>query len=87
MIDAEDVNCSINWKESEEKCATDLNKLKQIGDAMCDEMHAGLASKGGSKLKVGSKLKMFVSYVDKLLTRYVRHLKFVMFMLITSCFL
>ncbi|GJX17958.1 hexokinase-1-like protein [Tanacetum coccineum] len=48
--------------EFEENCATDLNKLKQIGDAMCVEMHAGLASEGGSKLK------MLISYVDKLPT-------------------
>ncbi|GJV04947.1 serine-threonine/tyrosine-protein kinase catalytic domain-containing protein, partial [Tanacetum coccineum] len=49
-------------KEFEEKCATDLNKLKQIGHAMCVEMHAGLASEGGSKLK------MLISHVDKLPT-------------------
>ncbi|GJY13529.1 hexokinase-1-like protein isoform X2 [Tanacetum coccineum] len=49
-------------KEFEEKCATDLNKLKQIGDAMCVEMHAGLASEGGSELN------MLISYVDKLPT-------------------
>ncbi|KAJ8755812.1 hypothetical protein K2173_024357 [Erythroxylum novogranatense] len=49
-------------KEFDEKCATPIAKLKQVADAMVVEMHAGLASEGGSKLK------MLVSYVDNLPT-------------------
>lgn len=49
-------------KELEGKCATPNAKLKQIADAMAVEMHAGLASEGGSKLK------MLISYVDNLPT-------------------
>ncbi|KAK9066098.1 hypothetical protein SSX86_015500 [Deinandra increscens subsp. villosa] len=49
-------------KEFEEKCATPISKLKQIADAMTVEMHAGLASEGGSKLK------MLITYVDNLPT-------------------
>lgn len=49
-------------KELEEKCATPGGKLKQVADAMTVEMHAGLASEGGSKLK------MLISYVDNLPT-------------------
>lgn len=49
-------------KELEEKCATPTSKLRQISDAMSVEMHAGLASEGGSKLK------MLISYVDNLPT-------------------
>nr|APW83749.1 hexokinase [Lycium barbarum] len=49
-------------KEFEEKCATPDAKLKQVADAMTVEMHAGLASEGGSKLK------MLISYVDNLPT-------------------
>uniref|UniRef100_M1BDB6 Phosphotransferase n=1 Tax=Solanum tuberosum TaxID=4113 RepID=M1BDB6_SOLTU len=49
-------------KEFEEKCATPDGKLKQVADAMTVEMHAGLASEGGSKLK------MLISYVDNLPT-------------------
>ncbi|CAL9764331.1 unnamed protein product [Musa acuminata subsp. burmannicoides] len=49
-------------KELEERCATPLGKLRQVADAMMVEMHAGLASEGGSKLK------MLISYVDKLPT-------------------
>ncbi|KAJ9190261.1 hypothetical protein P3X46_001483 [Hevea brasiliensis] len=49
-------------KEMEEKCATPIGKLKQVADAMLVEMHAGLASEGGSKLK------MLISYVDNLPT-------------------
>ncbi|KAB2024285.1 hypothetical protein ES319_D06G077200v1 [Gossypium barbadense] len=44
-------------KEFEEKCGTPSSKLKQVADAMTVEMHAGLASEGGSKLK------MIISYV------------------------
>lgn len=49
-------------KEFEEKCETPIEKLKQVADAMAVEMHAGLASEGGSKLK------MLISYVDNLPT-------------------
>ena len=49
-------------KEFEEKCKTSVEKLKQVADAMTVEMHAGLASEGGSKLK------MLISYVDNLPT-------------------
>ncbi|XP_057967363.1 hexokinase-1-like [Malania oleifera] len=49
-------------KEFEEKCGTSIAKLKQVADAMTVEMHAGLASEGGSKLK------MLISYVDNLPT-------------------
>ncbi|OMO58317.1 hypothetical protein COLO4_34734 [Corchorus olitorius] len=49
-------------KEFEEKCGTPIPKLKQVADAMTVEMHAGLASEGGSKLK------MIISYVDNLPT-------------------
>ncbi|KAI7739947.1 hypothetical protein M8C21_029349 [Ambrosia artemisiifolia] len=50
------------YNEFEEKCATSNDKLKHIAEAMTEEMHAGLASEGGSKLK------MLVSYVDNLPT-------------------
>lgn len=52
-------------KELEEKCDTPIAKLRQVADAMTVEMHAGLASEGGSKLK------MLISYVDNLPTGYV----------------
>ncbi|KAK8551259.1 hypothetical protein V6N12_039907 [Hibiscus sabdariffa] len=39
-------------KEFEEKCGTPILKLRQVADAMIVEMHAGLASEGGSKLKM-----------------------------------
>lgn len=50
-------------KELQQHCATPLSKLRQIADAMTVEMHAGLASEGGSKLK------MLITYVDNLPTR------------------
>ncbi|KAK4395193.1 Hexokinase-1 [Sesamum angolense] len=49
-------------KAFKEKCATPEAKLRQVADAMTVEMHAGLASEGGSKLK------MLISYVDSLPT-------------------
>ena len=52
-------------KEFEEKCGTPDARLKQIADALTVEMHAGLASEGGSKLK------MLISYVDNLPTGYI----------------
>ncbi|CAL1414288.1 unnamed protein product [Linum trigynum] len=44
------------------RCATPIEKLQRLADAMTDEMHAGLLLDGGSKLK------MLVSYVDNLPT-------------------
>lgn len=52
-------------RELEEKCGAPTAKLRQVADAMTVEMHAGLASEGGSKLK------MLISYVDNLPTGYV----------------
>ena len=49
-------------KEFDDKCGAPLGKLRQVADAMTVEMHAGLASEGGSKLK------MIISYVDNLPT-------------------
>jgi hypothetical protein len=39
-------------REFEEGCATPPARLRQVVDAMVVEMHAGLASDGGSKLKM-----------------------------------
>lgn len=52
-------------KVFEEDCATPVGKLRQVADAMTVEMHAGLASEGGSKLK------MLISYVDNLPSGYI----------------
>ncbi|GAB4842311.1 hexokinase A [Ancistrocladus abbreviatus] len=49
-------------REFEEKCGTPIRKLKQVADAMVVEMHAGLASENGSRVK------MLISYVDNLPT-------------------
>ncbi|KAI8553740.1 hypothetical protein RHMOL_Rhmol05G0039800 [Rhododendron molle] len=49
-------------EELKDKCGTPTGKLRQVADAMAVEMHAGLASEGGSKLK------MIISYVDNLPT-------------------
>ncbi|MED6194970.1 hexokinase A [Stylosanthes scabra] len=49
-------------KELEEQCGTPTSKLKLVAEAMEVEMHAGLASEGGSKLK------MLISFVDNLPT-------------------
>ncbi|KAD5508482.1 hypothetical protein E3N88_16185 [Mikania micrantha] len=46
--------------EFEEAAATPVGRLRQVVDAMAVEMHAGLASEGGSKLK------MLLTYVDNL---------------------
>ncbi|KAL9268704.1 Hexokinase-1-like protein [Drosera capensis] len=43
-----------------EKCWTPIWRLRQVADAMVMEMHAGLASENGSKMK------MLISYVDNL---------------------
>ncbi|KAK2641214.1 hypothetical protein Ddye_022977 [Dipteronia dyeriana] len=47
-------------RELEEGCETTVGRLRQVVDAMAVEMHAGLASEGGSKLK------MLLTYVDNL---------------------
>ncbi|XP_057955705.1 hexokinase-3 [Malania oleifera] len=49
-------------REFEEACATPAARLRQVVDAMAVEMHAGLASEGGSKLK------MLLTFVDNLPT-------------------
>lgn len=43
-----------------EGCETSIGRLTQVVDAMAVEMHAGLASEGGSKLK------MLITYIDSL---------------------
>lgn len=47
-------------REVEEGCETSVGRLKQVVDAMAVEMHAGLASEGGSKLR------MLLTFVDNL---------------------
>ncbi|KAM6598071.1 hypothetical protein CsatA_008595 [Cannabis sativa] len=47
-------------RELEESCDTTVGRLKQVVDAMAVEMHAGLASEGGSKLK------MLLTFVENL---------------------
>ncbi|KAL6976605.1 Hexokinase-3, variant 2 [Sarracenia purpurea var. burkii] len=47
-------------EELEEACSTPVERLRQVVDAMVVEMHAGLASEGGSKLK------MLITFVDRL---------------------
>ncbi|ERN05123.1 hypothetical protein AMTRI_Chr01g108960 [Amborella trichopoda] len=47
-------------REFEEGCSTSGHRLRQVVDAMAVEMHAGLASEGGSKLK------MLLTFVDNL---------------------
>ncbi|XP_057849043.1 hexokinase-1 [Cryptomeria japonica] len=49
-------------RDFEEGCSTPLQRLRQLVDAMAVEMHAGLASEGGSKLK------MLLTFVDTLPT-------------------
>lgn len=51
-------------KEFEEGCATPVSRLRQVVDAMAVEMHAGLASDGGSKLR------MLLTFVDALPNGY-----------------
>lgn len=46
--------------EFETACFTPVGRLRQVVDAMAVEMHAGLASEGGSKLK------MLLTFVDNL---------------------
>lgn len=47
-------------EELEECCSTSVERLRQVVDAMAVEMHAGLASEGGSKLK------MLLTFIHKL---------------------
>ncbi|KAK9128874.1 hypothetical protein Syun_017671 [Stephania yunnanensis] len=47
-------------RELEEGCGTEIGRLRQVVDAMAVEMHAGLASEGGSKLK------MLLTYIHTL---------------------
>ncbi|RRT84041.1 hypothetical protein BHE74_00014341 [Ensete ventricosum] len=47
-------------REFEEACATSVGRLRQVVDAMAVEMHAGLASEGGSKLR------MLLTFIDNL---------------------
>ncbi|WJX30222.1 hexokinase A [Trifolium repens] len=61
------INGSDKWGQAEdivkvfgEECRTPIEKLKKVAEAMVVEMHAGLASEGGSKLK------MLISFVDNL---------------------
>ncbi len=51
--------------EFQEACATPVGRLRQVVDAMAVEMHAGLVSEGGSRLK------MLPTYVDQLPEGYV----------------
>lgn len=60
-------------QEFEQKCGTPSSKLTQVADAMMVEMHAGLASEGGSKLK------MLVSYVDNLPSGYLTPFLFLIY--------
>lgn len=46
--------------EFQEACDTPLARLRQVVDAMAVEMHAGLVSEGGSKLK------MLPTFIDRL---------------------
>lgn len=57
-----------------EKCATPASLLRDVVSAMADEMCAGLEKEGGSRVK------MLLSYVDKLPTGLVS-------MYSSSCFL
>lgn len=47
-------------QEFQEACETPVARLRQVVDAMAVEMHAGLVSEGGSKLK------MLPAFVDRL---------------------
>lgn len=51
-------------REFEGGCSTSIGRLRQVVDAMAVEMHAGLASEGGSKLK------MLLTFVDNLPNGY-----------------
>jgi hexokinase len=46
--------------EFQEACDTPVARLRQVVDAMAVEMHAGLVSEGGSKLK------MLPTFIDHL---------------------
>jgi len=49
-------------RDFEDQCSTPVHKLRHVVDSLIVEMNAGLASEGGSKLK------MLLSYVDNLPT-------------------
>lgn len=49
-------------RDFEDKCSTPVHKLRHVVDSLVEEMNAGLASEGGSKLK------MLISYIDNLPT-------------------
>ncbi|KAG9444755.1 hypothetical protein H6P81_016095 [Aristolochia fimbriata] len=49
-------------KEFEQGCATSITKLRKVVDAMTTEMYAGLATEGGSKLR------MLLTFVENLPT-------------------
>jgi len=51
--------------EFQEACETPMARLRQVVDAMAVEMHAGLVSEGGSKLK------MLPTYIDRLPDGYL----------------
>ncbi|KAJ9554320.1 hypothetical protein OSB04_018365 [Centaurea solstitialis] len=53
-------NCLLKVHAPDSSMQFPLKRLKQMADAMAVEMHAGLASEGGSKLK------MLINYVDNL---------------------
>ncbi|GFZ20712.1 hexokinase-like 1 [Actinidia rufa] len=48
-------------EELDQGCGAEVGRLRQVVDAMAVEMHAGLASEGGSKLK------MLLTFVDSFL--------------------
>lgn len=52
-------------EELEECCSTSVERLRQVVDAMAVEMHAGLASEGGSKLK------MLLTFIHNLPNGYI----------------
>lgn len=60
-------------KELEEKWGTTVGKLRQVADDMTVEMHAGLVSDGGSKLK------MLISHVDNLPNGYCQFFLILLF--------
>lgn len=55
-------------RDFEDECSTPVHKLRNVVDSLIVEMNAGLASEGGSKVK------MIISYVDNLPTGYEKGL-------------
>jgi hypothetical protein len=68
-------------RDFENQCSTPVHKLRHVVDSLIVEMNAGLASEGGSKLK------MLLSYVDNLPTGYALTctLNLYLFICIFSC--